>query len=124
MATKNFKIKGKDSVNDLAKKKGVSSTLRYAYFGGTLIAMISIFGFFGLDYEKKHPIVCESSGIVKEILSIEQHFAQIKLADDRILNHNITRHSSSRGGTSTYYFAKIKPGDEICLNYIRKSIKN
>lgn len=81
-----------------------------------LVAALFTISYFTMNYEKEHPITCDSQGTVKELISIEGHYANLKLQDDTTVKYQISR--STKSGSS--YGPGIKPNDVICLAYSRK----
>lgn len=87
-------------------------------------------------YQSQHPLVCSSTGKVKEILSINENYAEIKLQNEQIINYPISIKKEvttpsivadpamsmlySDNKTVTEFNAHIKLGDNLCLEYSRK----
>lgn len=83
--------------------------------------------------QSNHPLVCSSKTTVQEILSLNEHYAQLKLTNGQIINYQISEQQKGNdilisadppiylsGADKTVYNKTVKPNDEICLEYVRK----
>lgn len=112
-------------VLDEFEKHSVPSAQKANPFLAYLKSNLGIFLFFivfvigsiyALNYEREHPITCDKEGTVKELISIEGQYANLKLQDDTMVKYQISR--SVKNGQA--YGAGIKPNDVVCLARSRK----
>lgn len=87
-------------------------------------------------YRYQHPLVCSSTGKVKEIIEINESYARIKLENEQIIDYPISVKKEittpsitadpvmnmlySETKIITEYNTNIKLGDTLCLEYSRK----
>lgn len=99
------------------EKNVVVEYLKNYWIMFSLVAVMFVAAYYIKNYEAEHPITCDTQGTVKELISIEGSYANIKLQDDTMVKYQISR---SNGKSGRYYGAAIKPNDVICLGYSRK----
>lgn len=111
-----------DEEQEVEHKKSGNSVLKYLNENKWLFIFVCIMliaTLFVGKFETQHPIACTVKGTVKEIISIDRSYAQVRLTDGQIINYQISSRSTSRTG-GTVYNATIKPEDEVCLQYARQ----
>lgn len=108
----------------------MSKNSKYIMVGSILICLVFFSCFAWIfneeyQYDKEHPIVCGEQGVIKEVVSIDGAYATLKLQNEEVIQYQIShsqmvKNSFTKQYSSRQVYSSVKPGDTLCLKYVRK----
>lgn len=115
-----------------SNKSNIKKYLKENIWVFTFVFLMIIAFIFTAIHEAKHPMTCVATGTIKEIISLNQNYAQLRLTNNQVINYQI---NNQKKVSNTYmdamgnlqstttlvneYKVGIKPQDKICLQYSR-----